>query len=101
MFSRSEPPGSPKGPATGVPAVDTGRRYDVYCNPHGQPVVVYRNVLFKSMRTLLGQGDHFDRMSQFIELEHPDGRSIFVSRMSVVAFCEPGLVLGYEVVAPK
>jgi hypothetical protein len=96
MFSRSQPPENPKGPQADSSVVDIGKRYDVYCNPHGQPIVVYRNVLFRGTRTLFGQGDHFDRISQFVELEHPDGRCVFVSRMSVVAFCEQGASLGSE-----
>jgi hypothetical protein len=79
--------------------LDLAKRYDVYCNPHGQPTVVYRDVLLKRERSLFARGDHFDRVHHFVELELPDGRPVFVSRMSIIAFCEAGSDSGYE--SPK
>ena len=80
--------------------VDVTKRYDVYCNPHGQPSVVYRNVLFKRERSLFGRGDHFDRVGQFLELELPNGTPVFVGRMSVISFCEAGKDPGHEPAYP-
>ena len=96
MPSRFDQPPDPKPQPPETLPVDTSKRYDVYCNPHGQPTVVYRNVLFKRERSLFSRGDHFDRIGQYVELELLDGRPVFVSRMSVIAFCEPGTDLGHE-----
>jgi len=69
--------------------VDLTKRYDVYCVELNQQAVVYRNVLFKSVRSLYRE--QLSRTnSQFFELEQPDGQSVFVAAFSVVKFCEPG-----------
>jgi len=69
--------------------VDISKRFDVYCSERNQEVVVYRNVLFKGVRRLFA--DHQDTLSDFFELEHVDGQTIFVSKYSVIKFCGPGV----------
>lgn len=80
--------------------VDTGKRYDVYCNERNQEVLVYRNVLFKGIKQLCQTGQ-YDFMAHFIELEQADGKTVFVARMSVTKFCEHGVAPQAENVSAK
>jgi hypothetical protein len=69
--------------------VDIAKRYDVYCVELNQQSVVYRNVLFKGVRSVFP--DELNRgRADFFVLEHADGQTIFVAVFSVVKFCEPG-----------
>jgi ATP-dependent Clp protease ATP-binding subunit ClpA len=70
--------------------VDTTRRYDVYCVERNQKVVVYRNVRFKSGKSLFPRNDH-DQWSDFVELEQSDGQTFFISKSTIVRFCPPGV----------
>jgi hypothetical protein len=67
--------------------IDTSKRYDVHCTERNQEVVVYRNAVFKGVRTLY-QRRQYDFSSEFIELEQQGGQIMFVSRSSVIKFCE-------------
>jgi hypothetical protein len=80
--------------------LDTSKRYDVYCNERNQEVLVYRNVLFKGIKQLCQTGQ-YDFMAHFIELEQPDGKTVFVARMSVTKFCEQGVTPQAESVSTK
>jgi ATP-dependent Clp protease ATP-binding subunit ClpA len=77
---------SSKPPKPGPEPVDTSKRYDVYCR-EGNQEVIHRKVLFKRAKTLLPRSEH-DLLSQFLEIEQADGQTIYVSRASVVKFCE-------------
>ena len=68
--------------------VDLNKRYDVYCR-EGNQQVVYRNVLFKRIKTLF-QKREYDVFSEYIELEQPDGTTVLIVRSSVIKFCEHG-----------
>jgi ATP-dependent Clp protease ATP-binding subunit ClpA len=68
--------------------IDTSKRYDVYYRV-GQQEVVYRNVLFKGIRTLFPRSEQ-DVFSQYMEIEQPDGRIVFVARSALTKFCEHG-----------
>jgi len=70
--------------------VDITLRYDVYCKEHNERIVVYRNALFKNIRGLFQKGD-FDVLGEYMELEQRDGQTIFISRSSVVRFCQHGV----------
>ena len=89
-------------PASGQPKpVGTAKRYDVYCTERNTELVVYRNALFKGAQTLF-QSSLRDSTWQFIELEQADGQTIFISRFSIIKFCEPGTTPGGETVStPK
>jgi hypothetical protein len=103
MPSRFDPepdPSNPKQPED-ESQVDVNRRYDVYCVEHGLRTVVYRNVRFVRARTLLGMGGHLDIVTQVIELEQPNGQSVFIGRHGIVRFCEHGTDLSVEVVDSK
>ena len=63
-------------------------------------MVVFRNALFKRNTDLFRQSE-IDRISEYIELEQPNGQSVFVQRVGVVMFCEPGTDLQMEVVSSK
>src|SRR5207253_322303 len=65
-------------------AVDTGKRYDIYCS-EGNQMVVYRNAVFKGIKKMLSRGDYgvFD---EFLEIEQADGRLVFIARTSLVKF---------------
>ena len=66
--------------------LDVSKRYDVYCG-EGDQQVVYRNALFKGVKTLF-QEQEWNVYAEYLELEQADGRTIFISRMSVIKFCE-------------
>jgi hypothetical protein len=100
MPSRFDPEPDPN-PSQKADVVDITKRYDVYCAEQGVRTVVYRNVLFRGVRTLFGNGKPYDIVSQVIELEQPNGQSVFISRHGLVRFCEHGTDLAVEVVNPK
>ena len=68
-------------------AVDTRKRYDVYCREGDQPVLVFRNALFKGRRKLLS-ADTENFGAEFLELEQADGQIVFLSPQSILRFCE-------------
>lgn len=78
--------------------IDTGKRYDVYCNERGQELVMYRNARFKGTKKLFPSVQS-DIRYQFIELEQADGQSIFILRLSLAKFCEHGVTPQSESVA--
>jgi hypothetical protein len=78
---------------SGHEPVDTSVRYDVYCSDHHQKSVLYRNVLFKSVKTLYQRGEH-DAFAEYVELEHRDGQSVFVAKLSIARFCRAGTIPG-------
>jgi hypothetical protein len=79
--------------------VDLTKRYDVYCTRHGQSVV-YRNVLFKSVKGLL-QDHEADLQSIYIELELIDGKSVFLPKIAVFKFADPGAAAEGDPVPPS
>jgi ATP-dependent Clp protease ATP-binding subunit ClpA len=89
-------PQNAESPEPEPDAVDTSKRYDVYCAER-RHVVVYRNVLFKSTKNLFQQNQH-SFLYEFIELEQADGKTIFIARSSVIKFCEHGVTPGSETV---
>jgi hypothetical protein len=80
--------------------INTSMRYDVYCSERSQGVVVYRNARFMGIKKLY-QGRQFDFMSDFIELEQADGKVIFLSRNSVIKFCEHGITPNTETISSR
>jgi hypothetical protein len=70
--------------------LDLAVRYDVYCVDRNDTKVVYRNVLFKSVKTLFQRHEH-DSLSDFVELEREDGQTVFVAKPTVVRFCKHGV----------
>ena len=99
MQTPPETPHDPN-PASGPPnPVGASKRYDVYCTERGTELVVYRNAIFKGIKRLLNSSQN-DAMGQFIELEQADGQTIFISRFSIIKFCEPGTTPGGETIAP-
>ena len=89
---------NPPKPQTG--AIDSTKRYDVYCAERNQQVVVYRNALFKGRRKLLSEHQH-DVRAEFLELEQSNGQTVYLSLHSVIKFSEPGAEIIGEVVPPK
>src|SRR5256886_8245144 len=77
--------------------VDLSKRYDVYCR-EGEQQVVYRNVLFKGIKTLF-QKREYDVFSEYIELEQTDGKAVIIGRASMIKFCENGVMPGCEPLA--
>ena len=66
--------------------LDLSKRYDVCCW-EGDQAVVHRNVRFKGVKTLFP--DRRENIwSEYLALEESDGRTVFVSRASVVKFSE-------------
>ncbi len=68
-------------------AIDTSKRYDIYCI-EGNQEVVYRDAVFKGRKGLLQGGFPGP---EFLEIEQADGQRVFVARASVVKFCEHGV----------
>lgn len=87
----------PKRP---LEAIDTSKRYDVYCAEENQGVVVYRNALFKGRRRLFSTQPH-DYAGEFLELEQSNGQTVYVCLLSVRKFCEHGAEIVGEVLPPK
>ena len=88
-FGSSENPELPE-------QVDTSKRYDIYTMEYGQRTVVLRNVIFKGIRALFANNDRLNVMSSFIEVEQANGQAVFISRHSLVRFCEHGTELILE-----
>lgn len=84
MEPKSSPSKPPREP------VDTTQRYDVYCVERNQKMVVYRNVRFKSAKSLFARSEH-DQWSDFVELEQADGQTFFIAKSTIVRFCPPGV----------
>lgn len=91
MSQKPEPPKSQHVP------IDVSRRYDVYCQ-EGDKEVIYRNALFKGVKTLL-QKHEYHVLSEYLELEQADGQTIFIARSSVIKFCEHGATPGSETIS--
>ena len=79
-------PVQPKPQERRLDPIDTSKRYDVFCR-EGDREVVYRNVRFKNVRTLLKQRDD-DSLSEYIELVHENGETVFVARWYLMRFSE-------------
>ena len=103
----TEPSATNASPAQGKPAapqntqaqalqresIDASKQYDVYCLEGGQEVVVYHNALFKGTRFLFRK-NYWDTLSQFVELEQADGKTVFLALSSIIKFCEHGVTPG-------
>src|SRR5258705_13141090 len=100
MPSRFDPPPESRPPSSEESRVDTSKRYDIYCSERNAQTVVYRNARFKGMKSLFSTG-HYDVLSQFVELELAGGQTVFLSRHSVVKFCEHGIEVTGEAVPTK
>ncbi len=87
----SSPPGE---------TVDLSKRYDVHCSDYSQGVMVHRNVRFKGVKHLFAKSQ-YDALSGYVELEQSDGQTVFVSRSSIIKFCEHGATPGPENAASK
>ena len=82
---RNEAPGAGQVSKPPKDAIDTSRRYDVYCYEKGTQHVVYRNVLFKGRKSLFPRFPQ-EAFSGFLQLEQMDGSVVYVSQVSVVKF---------------
>ena len=79
--------------------VDTSKHYDVFCRESEREVVVYRNVLFVSRSKLLSTGQ-YNYQAEFLELEQPNGESVYVATHCVIKFCEHGATITSANVPP-
>ena len=93
-------PQNPESSSAKSNTIDTSKRYDVYCTERNQEVVIYRNALFKGIRKLFS-GNQYDTMSEFLELVQANGETIFLSRFSVMKFCEHGTTPGGQTIPGK
>ena len=59
----------------------------------------YGNALFKGRSKLFSYGEH-DFGAEFLELEQSNGQIVYVSRFSVVSFCEHGVDVVGENIPP-
>ena len=83
-------------PETEAPRVDITKRYDLYCVERGK-AIVYRNVLIKCRRSLFSKSQ-YDVFSEFLEVEQANGQTLFLSRATIVKFCEHGFSVTSELV---
>ena len=99
MFSRSEPPKSQTPDAPKDNAIDSSRRYDIYCWDRNNALisVVYRNAKFVGRKKLLSNREH-DFTGEFWEIEQSNGKIVYISSHSIYKFCEHGAELTGEVV---
>jgi hypothetical protein len=58
--------------------------------------MVYRNVVFRRATPLFTREDAYSKIGEYVELQHGNGHTVFVSRMSIIAFCEHGIELGAQ-----
>jgi hypothetical protein len=100
MSSRFDPPSESQQPEPGAPQIDISKRYDVYYCERDLYVVVYRNALFKGVRSLF-RSSEYDTWSEYLELEQTNGQTVFLHRPGVVGFCAPGTQLTGELVRRK
>jgi ATP-dependent Clp protease ATP-binding subunit ClpA len=70
-------------------AIDLTQRYDVYCVERNDKLVVHRNVRFLSVKSLIPQSES-DGTGDFVELEQPDGQTVFIAKSTIVRFCAAG-----------
>jgi hypothetical protein len=98
--SKSEMPQNQDSSNPKQDSIDTSKRYNVYYTERNQEVVVYRNALLKGIKKLF-QSRQYDFMSEFMELEQANGQTIFISRSSVIKFCEHGITPGGETISAK
>ena len=75
--------------------VDTTVRYDVVCREQPDKLVVYRNVLFKSVRGLFPRAGA-STILEYAELEEPDGKCVFVAKSTIVRFSPQGATFEAE-----
>lgn len=75
--------------------VDTSVRYDVFCREQPDKVVVYRNVLFKSVRSFFPRPDAPTEW-EYAELEEADGQCVFVAKSTIVRFSPQGAAFEAE-----
>ena len=83
-----------------INSVDITKRYDLYCAEMGSRIVVYRNVRFKGVRGLMS-AEKFDVMGRYYEIEQPNAQCVFISKHSLIKFCEHGVEPIFEVVVQK
>ncbi len=98
-----KPPEKPQNAGLSKPpldSIDTSKRYDVFCAERNQQMVVYRNALFKGRSKLLSTREH-DIGAEFLELEQSNGQTVYLSRLTVVKFCEHGGEFTGEIISPK
>lgn len=89
-------PTTPPDPPVPEPQIDTTKRYDVYCIEPNRQISIYRNAQFKGAAVLLPSRGGRVHYPEFVELEQANGQSIFISRSSIVRFCDPGTTIVAE-----
>lgn len=67
--------------------IDLSKRYDVYLREGNEPTV-YRNVLFKGSKKLFQTDERYRFLAEYVEIEQPDGKTLFFSRTALIKFCE-------------
>ena len=91
MPSRFDLPPGEGQPTPDAKAIDTSKRYDVYCSQWQHRIILFRNVLFKRVTRL-----HNRHFPDYTELEQSDGQTVFVSSTSIIMFCETGGTPSFE-----
>jgi hypothetical protein len=63
-------------------------------------IVVYRNAILKGAKSLF-KAHQYDTLPEFLEIEQAESQRIFVSKFSVLKFCEHGVTPSPETVSGK
>jgi hypothetical protein len=84
--------------------VDIGKRYDIYVaqtmsSSRDTGVVVYRNAFFRGGKALEKSG-RFELWNDDVEIEQPDGTSVFIRKYAIICFCDAGTKLTCEPFTP-
>lgn len=69
--------------------LDLAQRYDVYCSEQDGRQTIYRNVQFKSVKSV-SPPDDSDQKWDFVELAEANGQTVFVAKATILRFCPAG-----------
>lgn len=58
--------------------------------------MVFRDVVFVRATPLFTREDAYAKIGEFVEIKQANGRTFFLARMSIIAFCEHGTQLPVE-----
>jgi hypothetical protein len=95
--SKFFPPPGTKTPDTGV--FDLTKSYDVYRSERDSKTVVHRNVLIRGVRSLFG-GYGPSSLGDMLELQQPNGQTVFIARFGITMICEHGTDVSVEAFRP-
>jgi hypothetical protein len=77
--------------------IDLTKRYDVYRSEPGLArTIVHRNVLIRGVKILCDTGSPYGIGSQMLELQQPNGQTVYISWHHIAMLCEHGTDVSVE-----